>query len=299
MLSLILPARNWHGDRIEACVRSFLRLKSTTLTEIVVVDFGSKEPIALKVRDKRVRVVRVEAERWSLAEAINVGVTASPIRSSPRPTPTSSSPAKADPVSTPRSRRLLRRHRPRRRPGDRSSRRDSTPAAASPPTVQRSLGGAAAAALGPGRILPVPRRCMERHRRLRVALSRLGQRGQRLRRQGPPLWPALRWLKPDACASSTSGTRRLTREGHHQGARKPIRFYLNDKSTFRGSASCTARSLAAEAERRQQRRARWSRSRSPPRRGRPRAHAQRSDPRFRRADRQRLRGADRRQRLDA
>jgi glycosyltransferase involved in cell wall biosynthesis len=77
MLSLILPARNWPGDRIEACVRSFLRLKSKSLTEIVVVDFGSDEPIALKVRDKRIRVVRVEAERWSLAEAINVGVIAS------------------------------------------------------------------------------------------------------------------------------------------------------------------------------------------------------------------------------
>ena len=77
MLSLILPARNWPGDRIEACVRSFLRLKSKSLTEIVVVDFGSDEPIALKIRDKRIRIIRVEAERWSLAEAINVGVIAS------------------------------------------------------------------------------------------------------------------------------------------------------------------------------------------------------------------------------
>jgi glycosyltransferase involved in cell wall biosynthesis len=77
MLSLVVPARNWPRERIEACIRSFLRLKSKALTDIVVVDFGSKSPIALNVRDKRVRVVRVEAKRWSLAEAINVGVVAS------------------------------------------------------------------------------------------------------------------------------------------------------------------------------------------------------------------------------
>ncbi len=77
MLSLIVPARNWPVERIEACVRSFLRLKSAALGEIVVVDFGSEQPIVLGIRDKRVRVVRVLAERWSLAEAINVGVVAS------------------------------------------------------------------------------------------------------------------------------------------------------------------------------------------------------------------------------
>jgi glycosyltransferase involved in cell wall biosynthesis len=76
MLSLVLPARNWPADRIEACIRSFLRLKSRTLSEIVVVDFGSDRPMVLKVRDPRVRVVRVDAERWSLAEAIDVGVVA-------------------------------------------------------------------------------------------------------------------------------------------------------------------------------------------------------------------------------
>ena len=74
MLSLILPTRNWPADRIDACVRSFLRLKSKSLTEIVIVDFGSSEPIQLGFADKRCRVVRVEAERWSLAEAINIGV---------------------------------------------------------------------------------------------------------------------------------------------------------------------------------------------------------------------------------
>lgn len=74
MLSLILPTRNWPADRVDACVRSFLRLKSKTLKEIVIVDFGSDEPITVPVNDKRVRLVRVDAARWSLAEAINTGV---------------------------------------------------------------------------------------------------------------------------------------------------------------------------------------------------------------------------------
>lgn len=74
MLSLILPTRNWPADRIEACVRSFLRMKSKALKEIVIVDFGSDEPIVVPFADKRVRLVRVDAERWSLAEAINTGV---------------------------------------------------------------------------------------------------------------------------------------------------------------------------------------------------------------------------------
>ncbi len=79
MLSLIIPTRNWSAERIDACIRSFLRLKSKTLNEIVVVDFGSKEPIKVAATSRRVpvRVVRVDAARWSLAEAINVGVVSS------------------------------------------------------------------------------------------------------------------------------------------------------------------------------------------------------------------------------
>ncbi len=76
MLSVILPVRDWPVDRIGICIRSFLRLNSATLDEIVVVDFGSRPAVKLSRMDKRVRVVRVEAKRWSLAEAINVGVAA-------------------------------------------------------------------------------------------------------------------------------------------------------------------------------------------------------------------------------
>lgn len=77
MFSLIIPVRDWPADRIEACVASFLRLKSAALDEIVVVDFGSKRPPQLTQIGKSVRIVAVPAKRWSLAEAINVGVLAS------------------------------------------------------------------------------------------------------------------------------------------------------------------------------------------------------------------------------
>jgi len=74
MLSLVVPVRNWPEQRISTCMRSFLRLKSDTLSEVLIVDFGSDEPLAVHSGDPRVRIVRVEAKVWSLAEAINVGV---------------------------------------------------------------------------------------------------------------------------------------------------------------------------------------------------------------------------------
>ena len=75
MLSLILPARNWPLERIRASVNSFLALDSTMLTEVIVVDFGSDPAIPTEmIKDPRVRVLRLEAAVWSLAEAINAGV---------------------------------------------------------------------------------------------------------------------------------------------------------------------------------------------------------------------------------
>lgn len=80
LLTLIIPVRGWPADRIEACIESFSRLKSRYLEEIVVVDFGSEQPIETP-RTAGTKLVRVEAALWSLGEAINVGVlsTASPI----------------------------------------------------------------------------------------------------------------------------------------------------------------------------------------------------------------------------
>jgi glycosyltransferase involved in cell wall biosynthesis len=74
MLSLVIPVRNWPPDRLKACVRSFARLDSRTLDEIIVVDFGSRTPVRLSKVDRRVKVVRVEADVWSLGEANNIGV---------------------------------------------------------------------------------------------------------------------------------------------------------------------------------------------------------------------------------
>ena len=74
MLSVILPVRNWPGDRVAACTRSFLRLKSAALSELLIVDFGSEPRVESPEADSRLRLIRAEAEVWSLAEAINVGV---------------------------------------------------------------------------------------------------------------------------------------------------------------------------------------------------------------------------------
>lgn len=74
MLTLVLPVRNWSAERIQASVQSFLALNSTALTEILVIDFGSEEPVAQPVDDERVKLVRLEADVWSLSEAINAGV---------------------------------------------------------------------------------------------------------------------------------------------------------------------------------------------------------------------------------
>ncbi len=75
MLTLIIPFRNWPGERVAACADSFARLGTDILSEILVVDFGStnRTPINLP-DDPRVRRVRVEASVWSLSEAINAGV---------------------------------------------------------------------------------------------------------------------------------------------------------------------------------------------------------------------------------
>ncbi|MDB5622562.1 MAG: kfoC [Devosia sp.] len=74
MLSLILPVRNWPLERVQACLASFVALGSDKLSEILVIDFGSDEPIVLEASDPMIRLIRLEAQLWSLAEAINAGV---------------------------------------------------------------------------------------------------------------------------------------------------------------------------------------------------------------------------------
>jgi glycosyltransferase involved in cell wall biosynthesis len=53
---------------------SYLQVQPDIISQIVVIDFGSQEPVRLQSSDPRFEVVRVEAKVWSLAEATNIGV---------------------------------------------------------------------------------------------------------------------------------------------------------------------------------------------------------------------------------
>ncbi len=72
MLTLIVPVRNWPQERVDFCVEGFRALSSKTLSEMIVVDFGSAVPVTAPGED--VRVLRLESDRWSSGEAINAGV---------------------------------------------------------------------------------------------------------------------------------------------------------------------------------------------------------------------------------
>jgi glycosyltransferase involved in cell wall biosynthesis len=76
MLSLLMAVRDWPTERIESSVASFAALSDSLISEIIVLDFGSRAPIELTKRPGHVRVIRVEARRWSLAEATNAAVLA-------------------------------------------------------------------------------------------------------------------------------------------------------------------------------------------------------------------------------
>jgi glycosyltransferase involved in cell wall biosynthesis len=69
MISAIVPFRDWSVERLETCISRLRDLPS--ITETIVVDFGSREPLAGVAG---CRVVRVEADRWCLSEANNVGI---------------------------------------------------------------------------------------------------------------------------------------------------------------------------------------------------------------------------------
>jgi glycosyltransferase involved in cell wall biosynthesis len=75
-VSLIVAVRNWPIDRVLASNRSYAALSPDDLAEIIIVDFGSEHPVANSESgfDPRTRVVRVEADDFSLAEATNIGV---------------------------------------------------------------------------------------------------------------------------------------------------------------------------------------------------------------------------------
>jgi len=68
MISAIVPFRDWSLKRLEACVEHLRQLPS--ISEIILVDFGSSEPLGAM---PGCRVVSVQADRWCLSEANNIG----------------------------------------------------------------------------------------------------------------------------------------------------------------------------------------------------------------------------------
>jgi GT2 family glycosyltransferase len=76
--SLVVAVRDWPLDRLAGCLTSFCAAAPAALSELIVVDFGSQASVGLDGLpvDSRIRIVRVEAKLWSLAEATNLGVLA-------------------------------------------------------------------------------------------------------------------------------------------------------------------------------------------------------------------------------
>ncbi|MDJ0992537.1 MAG: glycosyltransferase [Dinoroseobacter sp.] len=69
MISAVVPFRNWSLDRLRTCIDCLRALPP--ITEIILVDFGSLDPLSPV---PGCRVVRVNADRWCLSEAINIGI---------------------------------------------------------------------------------------------------------------------------------------------------------------------------------------------------------------------------------
>ena len=76
MLSVLMAVRDWPVERIKASAASYAAVSSSVIDEIIVLDFGSSTPVPAAEMPERVRVVRVEARRWSLAEATNAAMLA-------------------------------------------------------------------------------------------------------------------------------------------------------------------------------------------------------------------------------
>ena len=72
MITAVVPFRDWSEDRLRTCTGRLINFSA--ISEIIVVDFGSQTPIN-SVPD--CRIVRVEADRWCLSEANNIGIVES------------------------------------------------------------------------------------------------------------------------------------------------------------------------------------------------------------------------------
>lgn len=72
-LTVVIPVRNFRLEQLIASIDALLGCGAKCIDEIIVVDFGSCDPVKLQPHPKT-RVIRVEADVWSSSEAINIGV---------------------------------------------------------------------------------------------------------------------------------------------------------------------------------------------------------------------------------
>jgi L-alanine-DL-glutamate epimerase-like enolase superfamily enzyme len=76
MISVVIGFRDWMLDRLTLAVSSHLQCSVADRLEVVVVDYGSKNPHEVRAAVESVggRVVRTEANgKWNRAAALNFG----------------------------------------------------------------------------------------------------------------------------------------------------------------------------------------------------------------------------------
>jgi glycosyltransferase involved in cell wall biosynthesis len=70
MISVIIPICNREQSRINRCISYVRKNGKGVVGEIIVVDYGSKVPVT----HKHAKVIRVEANLWNKANALNIGI---------------------------------------------------------------------------------------------------------------------------------------------------------------------------------------------------------------------------------
>jgi len=71
-LDLVIPVRDKELGRLKNCINFIL--KNNNVGKIVVVDFGSKEPIELDYDVEVLRTKRIDYPIWNKAHALNIGI---------------------------------------------------------------------------------------------------------------------------------------------------------------------------------------------------------------------------------
>jgi glycosyltransferase involved in cell wall biosynthesis len=77
MISTIIPIRDREISRLKRCIKYLKKANKSCgnpIREIIVVDYGSKSPLK---QDKSYKLIRVEADCWNKAHAMNLGILSS------------------------------------------------------------------------------------------------------------------------------------------------------------------------------------------------------------------------------